>query len=258
MSGQGNTGGHQGRPDYHKRKISGDVYVRGEVQIDLPSVKENRSAADRKKESREQKRFLVEGITLFFVVVVAVLNFLQTSQATLSANAAVESVRQSERNFRIEAAPYIDFVPAAPKVFKDGSELLFLEEKNFGKTPALHFRSLSMIILQSPGLPTPNFTFNEASAKGDSMLAPDADGKFPLNRRLSPFEVAAYRTGALEGYLGTGIWYRDIWGDPHALTYCLWYNRENEQWVAEQQTANISQTKHNHNLLETDVCVSSM
>ncbi len=105
-----------------KRNVTGDIRITGQVKADFPAdiieaykaSNRHTDAQEEKENSREDKRFKIECVTLFFVILLAVVSLVQTKQAIkstqaamISATAAQESVRSARDQFHLENRAYL-------------------------------------------------------------------------------------------------------------------------------------------------------
>ena len=71
-SGQHHTDPHINSGQHDKCDITGSIHVAREIETKLPpDLEKKRNAAEEKKEARDKKRFVVEWVTLVFVIVYA-------------------------------------------------------------------------------------------------------------------------------------------------------------------------------------------
>ena len=137
--------GQQGQNSH--RDVTGDIRIAGKIEANLPPhfIKKY-EASDEKNDAREDKRFIVEGITLALVFIVAVFGAIQTRMAIKSANAALDANNLSRTNFEAGQRAWVGvlfptdddhegfFDPIIP-----GRQPVFhYKFKNFGNSPALH------------------------------------------------------------------------------------------------------------------------
>jgi hypothetical protein len=99
-----------GRAQDNERAITGSIHVRGEVETQVPSdlVEEYRTS-NHKADSRENKRFALEILTLVLVVAGAAFAFVQMRQAQKSANAAVSQAEISKEELAASERPWVAF-----------------------------------------------------------------------------------------------------------------------------------------------------
>jgi hypothetical protein len=83
-----------------KRKVSGELHVRGEIVMDTPPEIKNADAADKKQTaSRESLKVWIEGLTLLILLIYAGLTGIQSCQAIKSTNAAKKAADVAEKHF---------------------------------------------------------------------------------------------------------------------------------------------------------------
>ena len=121
MSGQHkHPGPNQPTSGEQKRNISGSVHVEGKVEVHLPpNIQDHKAAADKKRDTRETIKQWVEGITLFFVILVAGISMLQahyakisSDAATTAANAAASQAVTSSTQLELSERPWVSATPA--------------------------------------------------------------------------------------------------------------------------------------------------
>ena len=96
-SGSRRTPSSDGNGDDGKKQLrhsTGDIDIRGEVKTEFPAklVEEYVNAND-KNERRERKRFRVELISLFLLLLVAIANIIATHMSSISADAARDAAK---------------------------------------------------------------------------------------------------------------------------------------------------------------------
>jgi hypothetical protein len=206
------------------RKISGDVHVRGEVEAKLPPemVKEYVSS-NQKWDRRDDRRFLVEKLTLLSAVLVVVSGVVQSFQSVRAVRLTKESLVSVQRAF-------VFSTPQAIAQFgKDGQEIgktIFIQWENSGSTPTrnmkVHFSQQRMV-----GIP-PGFDFIDRWDPGSDhinrsfFLGPKGNvvGASPVYVTANDPDLAF---GSTEHILLWG-WakYMDVFEDtdPHITEYC--------------------------------------
>jgi hypothetical protein len=108
MSDQQQPRTGKGHADDNRRRIDGEVRVAGQIKTDFPPdlVKEYKTTKGQEN-TRENKRFIVECITLASLLFVAVLNSVQTCNSARSAKAAADSVGVARATLDLENRPWL-------------------------------------------------------------------------------------------------------------------------------------------------------
>jgi hypothetical protein len=92
---------NQNRTRDNKTEISGDIFVRGEIETHLPpSEVQKLATAEEKHDTRENKRYLVELITLLVVIIYGALTGWQAWETRQAVKAASEANRLNEELVR--------------------------------------------------------------------------------------------------------------------------------------------------------------
>jgi hypothetical protein len=129
-----------------KRDVSGDIHVRGEIEVKVPiEVEQKEDAREKQRDARDGKRFAVEIATLIIVIIYAGLTAVQSCQAVRSADATREANRITKENFRTDQRPYLvqapSWTPSQLLIVPTGEhagEIRFsLLMENVGKSPAI-------------------------------------------------------------------------------------------------------------------------
>jgi len=108
MGDQQQSRAGQHHADDNRRHIDGEVRVAGQIKTDFPpSLIEEYKTARGQENARENKRFIVECITLASVVFVAVLSSIQTCNSSRSAKAAADSVGVARATLDLENRPWL-------------------------------------------------------------------------------------------------------------------------------------------------------
>jgi len=214
-----------------KRKVTGKVHVEGEIQVHLPpNVEKENSAANSKRETRETVKQWVDGITLFFVILVAFFSGIQTYQSIKTTKASIDANTITRDNFKIQAAPYIDVVQVFTERGPQGQEALSFQLKNYGTTPGLDVRSLARFDSDNPNLGIPNFRWDENEAKGSIPMSPGGLYSVHLHDILTNEQVMQYRSGHQPAFFAISIWYSDVWKNRQQVIFCEEFQPSNQQW----------------------------
>jgi hypothetical protein len=101
----GNSGPNQDGGKDQKRKVSGDLHVRGEIVVDSPPEVKDAAATEKKESStRENLKVRIEVFTLFFVIIYAGLTFWQAcSNQTIA--------KLTRKQFLADERPYVATTP---------------------------------------------------------------------------------------------------------------------------------------------------
>jgi hypothetical protein len=168
----GHSGPNHDDRDEQKRKVSGDIHVRGEVLVDLhPDVKTEQRASDKKTDAREENKLRIEWLTFWAVVIYAGLTALQaflTWQLVTSQHLAtrpyvgVKTVEVSHQSW-----DDVGNVTSTRDRTKSSSHMsLMIEITNFGPIPAEDYTDHtemkvgSVLLSHPPGRPdTPRVIF---------------------------------------------------------------------------------------------------
>ena len=161
------------------RRISGDVGIRGKIEADFPpGLVEDYKSSNRKTDTRESNRFIVECVTLVFVAIVAVFGAIQTCQSIRSANATRSAADTASKTLEMDR-PYVsvelvptsnlEFTPGGNGYLRIGSTVV-----NYGRTPALNARIRVQFLSQAKGSPKsetdPNAFCESLQGKGNSSI----------------------------------------------------------------------------------------
>ncbi len=132
----GHSGPNQNGGEEQKRKVSGDIHVRGEILVNAPpEEKLAAQTAQNNKESRENTRLLLEKITLAVLTVYAGLTLWlaissqsQSSAASISANATMNTFESASR-------PYLFGKVTAEMTDNPVNMVVVSTVKNYGSIP---------------------------------------------------------------------------------------------------------------------------
>ena len=223
---------HDDTAGEQQRKVSGKMHVQGEIEVHFPpEVTQANAASEEKRSARERIKQRVEVTTLSFVVIVAILNCIQTGLFFKTTQAALDANEATRRNFHIQAAPYIDVLQVLTDHGPEGQERLEFQIKNFGTTPGLNVTAFSRFVFADPDSSPAPFTWDENLAQGSFPLSPGAMDSVILNHILSKDEAAKYHSGQQKAFYGISIWYSDVWGSRKQVVYCKEFRPSNQEWI---------------------------
>jgi hypothetical protein len=152
--GSGDNGSRE-----QKRKITGELHVRGEIEANIPrAAMEQYKAAIQENTSRDNWRFAVECITLFFVIVVAILGIIQTRQSIRSAGAARDAADTNKASLHVAERAYLSI--SAPSY--DSQKTITFQLVNTGHLAAEDVKLL-VYRLAIPPTPRPGSTLYQLS-----------------------------------------------------------------------------------------------
>jgi hypothetical protein len=215
MSGKhSKSGSNQGHPKpddagagEQKRKVSGDVRVRGEILVDLhPNIVRKQGSDDENKNSREEKKLRLEWATFWAAVIYAGLTaglLIYSHQAAISAQ---KSADFAQKEFEFSERPWISItkLEATQLVYDHnlatGYTVLNYELKNVGHSVANNVMFFPHIVSQTEETFTdcsapPNGWQSEMKLKqGGILIFPEqaADGVgYPAPLRIKKVEPNA-------------------------------------------------------------------
>lgn len=129
-----------------KRKVTGELHVRGEIEANIPRVAiQEYRAVIQENTPRDNWRFTVECVTLFFVIAVAIMGCIQTRQAIISAGAAQSAAQTAKSTLTASQGAYVTIGRkdgtvaefATSKDHPDENVPLIVYFQNTGHIPAL-------------------------------------------------------------------------------------------------------------------------
>jgi hypothetical protein len=137
-----------------KHRVAGNVHLDGEIEIHVPpSVKKEQDTENKNRSARESKKMLIDGITLLFVVVVAVINVIQL-------RTSIESNRISKESLQSVQRAYIQILPIT-NFNKNGSGHPTMDFSvrwdNVGATPAINAISAHFAKIRNENLTEAEF-----------------------------------------------------------------------------------------------------
>ena len=120
-----------------KRSVTGRVHVQGEIEVHLPpGVQKQNSTANQKRETRETIKQWVQSITLFFVIVVAGFNGVQSYESIKSATASQKSAEIANYALHVSERAYLNLGPMTTASFDEANKTLNFSIVNTGHLPA--------------------------------------------------------------------------------------------------------------------------
>ena len=122
-----------------KRQISGDIYVRGELEVETkfpPQLVEEYAAANKKETSHKHKTFIVEMITMFAVIIYAGLAAWQGCETREAISVARDANKLTEDSVRAHMI-MIDFQFTRPVAVGQRTTVRFTLE-NIGRSQAVY------------------------------------------------------------------------------------------------------------------------
>lgn len=225
-SGQHHTDPHINSGQHDKCDITGSIHVAGEIETKLPpDLEKKRSAAEEKKEARDKKRFVVEWVTLVFVIVYAGITgwiaYINHSQW-----------KDLRHNFAAQERAWIEIkeVDPPPKIDEDTVFNAWgVKITNPGKSIALEVHIYGhMEIVDKEMSPSFSFPENHFFQIDGAAFFPGSEGTFPIGfdqfpnpRALTKDEIQTLLRG--DAYLAAyvEVLYRDQFG-WHWTRYCGW------------------------------------
>lgn len=222
-------------------RVEGDVRVTGEVKTSLPPEITNEYVSSSKEtNAREGRRFVVECVTLGFVALVAILNFVQLQMSHSAA-------QQSKTQFVADQRPYLLVHEISPIHYAVGELMMAdLQWANFGKTPAVHEKNISRIFfgrdalaladkffIDVPDESVPVTTSSEAvipqSGHGCGIGEKSENSVFDCgfttskskNAVMNAVQLLDATTNDAHLLIVGRIYYRDTAGNRYSTDYCL-------------------------------------
>jgi hypothetical protein len=192
----GNSGPNQDGGKDQKRKVSGDLHVRGEIVVDSPPEVKDAAATEKKESStRENLKVRIEVFTLFFVIIYAGLTFWQAcSNQTIA--------KLTRKQFLADERPYVATTPTKiNSVSVVGGRLATaVSFWNYGKSPALRLKETGRIFLNDGSFEQSNKWFkvnlgnrplDQADLEGDQLnesiiMQGQPDSKVIVSREEAP------------------------------------------------------------------------
>lgn len=159
--------GHPGKETHH---VNGDIRIAGDVNANLPpDITKEYVSSSQKENTREDRRFVVERITLVFVILVAIISMAQFCASRLA-------IQQAKDQFVADQRPYLLIHRISTVHMAVGDPMMAdVQWVNFGKTPAVHEKNISRIVfgrdalaladqffIDAPGESVPVTTSSEA------------------------------------------------------------------------------------------------
>jgi len=140
------------------RKISGKVHVNGEIETQFPpELIEEYSSSNQKTDKREERRFIVEIITLVLVLIVAAFSYVQTRESIRSADAAKSAADIANQSLVVGQRAWISVNATTENALVFNSQGAWLpnnvEMKNVGHSPATYVKLWEKLVV---GLPPPS------------------------------------------------------------------------------------------------------
>jgi hypothetical protein len=217
---------HQGGAQHNKCDIPGSIDVRGVIETKLPpNLQKERDAAEEKKEVRDKRRFVIEGLTLIFAIIYAVLtgwyaftNYYQWSD--LRHNFAVE-----ERSWiKVEFPKRTDDTTFNPF---DGTVKVDL--RNLGKSVILKSQMDAWVEILDRNSP-PSFSSGNHDALIAGMIFP-TDSVELQTKRYHPNGGVYAPTDSEAKALAGGLAYVAVYGHVvyyddfgvHWTRFCAWF-----------------------------------
>lgn len=211
--------------------VSGDIRVSGEIETKLPPDFIEKCNADGKKsEARENKRFIVEIVTVILVFIYAGLTAWQASSASGQLKEARRSTDAAVQNFQMGQRAWIGTSSAEiPDPVPEKALVWRITYKNFGNSPAMNVQIRETIqLFNSSRIDETAITFLSLNLpKAQNSLSmfnnqtyTDTGG---INFVLTEDQVSQVkREAALIVYIAE-VSYRDIFGIPRTTKVCeLW------------------------------------
>jgi hypothetical protein len=135
-SHQNNQGGesHQGHPANNERNVKGNIHVHGEIQTHIsPRLQEQQDSRNKRDDSRETRRFIVE---IVGALLIAIYAGITVWQACLSR----DLITLTKEQFYTSEQPYV-WPTADPPIFTDEKPISWnVKYTNYGKSIALNVR----------------------------------------------------------------------------------------------------------------------
>lgn len=209
-----------------KRKIDGKVHVSGEIEIHVPpDVHKQQTAADNKKDAREKRKEVIDGVTLFFVVIVAGLSAVQTRQSIRSADAAKTAADAANDSLVLTRAQILPSIhPISINVREEilPNKLTKIQNafKNTGNTTAYDVQSFAT----SQSIITGNqpvFEFKQFIQSKGTIGAGDTFDSPLFLPSLNEVQIEQVMRNERKLYITGLIMYRDITHVTHHTYYCF-------------------------------------
>jgi hypothetical protein len=233
--------------------MNNNIYVRGEIEVGrTPDLTKEHEAERQEDSSHEQRKYFIEKLTLFVVVIYAGLTAWQgystkksADAAKNAADAASGTLRMAREQFRIEERPYLSPHPRGgyETIEKNGqttssifaitkgnnvdSAIVAVDFQNDGRSPAIEVVTTGTIYIVGPS--------SEAIKKAKDYR-PDYSKSSPsvviMNNAFSPASETLkmpkegrerIRNGTAMFYVVGGVKYRDMFSptiEPYETTYC--------------------------------------
>lgn len=234
MSDQRNPYPYGRGGDEQKRSVTGKVHVDGQIEVHVPpEIHEQNKTEQDKRDSRDRSKMFIDGITLFFVIVVACINGRQLHFASEANTINRESLESTQRAY-IAAAP-VTGVNGAHGTSPATVEIRARYE-NSGSTPALDVVSAQSVNLQPEEPSEGEFLDIAETYQGQSPAILAAKGHTESQPKAIPQEaVFGYdysaakspetgTTHVLQGHWYVWAWarYRDVFKGSaiHVTEYC--------------------------------------
>lgn len=234
---------HQDDRKDNERRISGDVHIAGHVEAILPrDLVETYKSADRQSNAREKGRdrrehwrFVVEIITVAFVVLVALVGMFQAYQTKrstdatgIAAIAARDSVQTARDQFRLENRAYLSV--GDPENIFDSYFVVKIPIFNNGHVPTNgdHLKLWFMRLGKNLALTEVRVFDYETTAH----IPPGKDAYFyTITMPTTPVEDQGRKFGPEEGIRLKGMMdYDSGFGDRDTLYMCYDYIFSKGAW----------------------------
>ena len=218
--------------------MNGNIHVRGEVEVDRsPSLTEEHKTERNEDNTHERKKYFVEKLTLFVVIVYAGLTWWQGCAAKKSADAAESAAKTASGQLeimRLQQRSWIQITPETPidkmKLDKVKKLEFVMQFENFGSIPATKIFIESLVeIVKSDRAPAFNYSVLHDSLTS-APLYPKAKNSFAAilakNKENEASELSPVQRQELaQGDAYIAIYGRATYEDRVGnwwVNFCLW------------------------------------
>lgn len=198
-----------------KRKITGEIHVRGNVEANIASAAiQQYKAARQENTSRDNWRFAVECITLGFVILVAAVGIFQAKQSSKSADAAASAANTAASALHISEQAYISV--QNPEMDYQAHEIrLPVVDTGHLASTAVHIVS-HLVVLNN------NVVIVRRAFHTNFTTIPPGDHKSYIHMGVSQMEHDAIHAGIQKIIVAGRIRYETGFSDlkPGEFSYC--------------------------------------
>ena len=234
-SKQPDSGQSHGTND--RRRISGEISVAGKIETDLPpKLVQEYEASNRDTNTRENKRAIVELLTLFFIILTVVAAFIQARQSIRASNAAENAVNIASKTLQLDQRAWIGPVEIVRPMFTEEGKPSYVATgykttlgvfiTNSGKSPGLKVKTKTRLKAVDSGevfvwdYPPADSNITDSVSVVQPGMRLELDS-LPSGVPLTPDHIKKIREGTGKIYFYGEITYEDIFTTFHVTHFCV-------------------------------------